>query len=314
MAEGLQGTLTQKLGPAPVWMWLVGGGIALWLVSRSGLLSGVLGSSGSSGAAATAQPATTSGATPSASDQQSAGAALSQEVGLLQQLQGFQQQSFQNDLQQVQQTQQTQQALNPPAQPPTYTAGSSNVGLQGFEQQHGAAIPLYSQLTQTTQGVFTPFSQTGTLPLGATVVSNGPPVQAPWPAPGGGQTTVSFIPFNYQGKQYWVSAADVTPSGTTGSATQGAASTGVGGPRIPAHFHSITGRSALGAADAIFRSGHPLLRAGGAGPLYPHYAMGGPRQIHQIGAMVGVHPARVLAANAGMRRGAAVPGQRVRIA
>lgn len=284
MADGIGGILTQKVGPIPLWGWLAGGGLAVWLVA-SGKLGGILGQSSTSStqASAAGQTAATSAGT------QNAGSQLSQEIGLLQQLQAFQQQSYSNNLQQVQQTQQTTNALNPPpATQQSLTLTASHVNRPGETGIPANSIPIYS-LNQNSQGII------GYAPAGS---------QLPFVSQTTGFGGDLGYTVQYGGVQGFVAAQDVAGVG------QGTG--GVGGPRrIPS---AGVGRNAVGVVPAMWRGGHALVRAGGAGPLYPHYAMGGPRHVTQIGALAHVHPARVLAANAHLKRGAAAPNQIVRVA
>lgn len=305
----ITGALTAKLGPAPVWMWLAGGGIGLWLLTRSGALSGIL--PGSSSTGTSAQTAAGQATAAEAGAQQAAaaatgvspGAALSQEVGLLQQLQQFQQQSYQNNLQQVQQTQQTTQALTPPAPAPSrLIAGSSNPGLGSSH-----SIPLYqpgSQTLQTSAGPKQVGMQTvSQIQFGQQLTQSGQPITSTWYDPSGNAVGDVFIPVTTpSGVNGYVSAADIA---------QGQGGAGRGGPSIPPRLHA-GGRPTLGAAHSVFRPGHPFLKLGDV--TYPASRKGGPRSVIAAAAQAGVHPARILAVNHHAQAGQVAQGDRMHVA
>lgn len=276
--------LTSTVKAHPV-MTLAAVGAGAFLLWKSGLLAKVTGGSTTSTTAATTTAA------PATATAQAAPATLSAEIGLLQQLQSFQQASYQDNLQQVQQTQQTAAALNPPpaAASPTITGISGQSGTPGGPGSLGG-IPVYSSANDSSGYTLAPFGTQF-------------------------QVTGALIPGGAYGGFYPVSV----PGGGSGyvhGTDVGALSGGAGGGRggaavIPPRIHSVTGRNRVGAADPIFRAGHPMIRTGSQ--TYPHYAVGGPRSAMGVAAATGLHPARVLAVNGGMRRGAARPNQIVRV-
>lgn len=300
MADGIGGILTQKIGPIPLWGWLAGGGAAIWLVA-----SGKLGSLTGSGTTTTTSAQTAAGQATAAeagaqqaaanASGQSAGAQLQQELGLLQQLQSFNQQSYENNLQQVQQTQQTSSALNPSVTSPSVTvrAPATTGPTVGYDQNH-PGVPIFSSPGGP---------QIGTVPFGSSVGTTGPSVQGP-----GNLGSNAWWPVSYAGQTGYLSGYDVSGVASSSTGIIGAG----GASRLPPLLGK--GGAGVGTVPAMWRGGHKLVRAGGAGPLYPHYAMGGPRNVMQIGALAHVHPARVMAANGLVKKGQATPGQIVRVA
>lgn len=272
----LTATLTKKVGPLPIWAWAGIAGVGVYfLVGKSGMLSNLTGQSAST--AATTGTTGTAGAA-AAAPAQSAGSQLSDSLGLLQQLQGFDQQSIASYQEQA-------QSLNPSTQ---QTANSYTVTNPGGASAFTTASPGTSSAVPNNS----PLQPSNTIPPGTVLTGNGSAYSVPW-----GNTQVQVIPVFYNGAPLLVSANHVTPS------QQAAAATGVGGPAP---------RNEVGAADPIYRPGHPMLKRGN--PTFPHYGVGGPSHVTQVAARMGVHPARVLALNPHMRAGVRPPGSVVRVA
>lgn len=277
--------LTSKLGPFPVWVYLAGGGVILYFVTKGGGLSSLLpGSSSSSNEATTATTAAGQATASEAAAQQAAasasgqtaGAQLSSELGLLQQLQSFNQQS-------VSSYQQTAQQLtgNTGAQTSTITVGPApGQSNQGQYSQGVAAFSSPTAVFGQTPSVTIPFGQ---------YPAAGPPVTGSSQNPGG------LYPITYQGKTLYVLGFNVQQA-------SGGAGGGRGGPA----------RSRLGAAHPLWRSGHPALRSGNV--TMPHFALGGPANVHAAAAKVGVHPGRLLALNEDAKKGTVPPGHYMRVA
>ena len=284
--------LTSKLGPFPVWVYLAGGGVILYFVTKGGGLSSILPGSSSSNSTNAATTATTAAGQATASEAaaqqaaasasgQTAGSQLSSELGLLQQLQAFNQQS-------VSSYQQTAAQLNPSTQS---TANSFTVTNPSGATIFNSATPGQGQGVPNN----TPLTSAGTIPPGTILTGTGNAQSVQW-----GNTQVSVTPVTYQGQQVFVTSQQVTPSQQASSA--GGSGGGRGGPA----------RSRLGAAHPVWRSGHPTLRSGNV--TMPHFALGGPANVHAAAAKVGVHPARLLALNEDAKKGTVPPGHYMRVA
>lgn len=288
------GMLTQKLGPLPLWAWggaAIGGG---YLLYRSGLLSNITGGGGTTTSTTAAQQAQTAAGQATSSEAaaqqaaaaatgQSAGAQLSQSIGLLQQLQQFQQASYSSQLQQEAQTQQAAAALG---QAPGQTPGGPTPVANAPYMRDPTTGAIYDTAAGCKRHLsLAEWNQITT--AGGNAVNVDP-------------QQLSYIPDCTSAVPGLPSASGVTPQTTGG---------GSGGPK----------RSMLGAAHPLWRPGHPLLggpRAGavGADITYPHYAVGGPRDVRHVASQVGVHPARILALNGRSQQGRVGRGQPLRVA
>lgn len=304
------GMLTQRLGPLPLWAWggaAIGGG---YLLYRSGLLSNITGGGGTTTSTTAAQQAQTAAGQATSSEAaaqqaaaaatgQSAGAQLSQSIGLLQQLQQFQQQSYQGELQQIGQTQQAAGALA--TTPATMCIRSANPnassapGLPGRLDYPGIpGVYMHSQPDANSTPIgFAPFNSCG-WSVDQTAQGYG----------GAEGPSIGWSHVSNGALVGWIDSGSLV-NNPQQSSTGG----GRGGPK----------RSTVGTAHPVWRPGHPLLggpRAGAAGAdiTYPHYAVGGPRDVRHIAAQVGVHPARILALNGRAQRGSVGRGQPLRVA
>jgi hypothetical protein len=286
MADGIGGALQGKLGPAPLWMWLVGGGIGLYLVTKSGFLSSVTGSGKSTTGTATSatalqtaqQQALAAGANPSA------GAALQQSIGLLSQLQGFNSQAYQNALQQVSQTQGVAGSL-------ATTTPTSCIRQSRAQAQPGAPGGASDV---TSPGV---------------VMHSGPDTASP---------TIGYAPFN--SCNWRVLATSMGPGGIQdpgnnigwSQISNGLQTGWIDSSSLVASPAKATG-GGRPRSSALFHAGHKALKQS---VRMPHYAVGGPRDLRDVALQTGIHPARLMAANPHLRQQGYVasPGQHVRIA
>lgn len=309
MPNEITGFLTQKIGPFPGWVWLVVAGGGVYVISKTGVLSGITGGGTSTTptaaqqAAASASQAQAAAATATG---QTAGSQLSQSIGLLQQLQGFDQELYQSNLQQIQESQSAANALQTPSGPSPVAQTITVTSLPPNLTTAVLSQPVAGQLGDNT---FVKYI-IGIVPTGTQLPSAGPVVSGPVFCSNVTQSTSSFNAGNPLCSGQW---QPVDYHGTTGyiwgpnvgvAAAQGGASPGIGGP-APA-------RHPIGQMPSMWRPGHPMLKRGN--PTYAHYGVGGPGHVTQVAARMGVHPARVLALNEHAKAGTRPPGTYFRVA